>query len=145
MVSPLTARAPGTSADPSPDPIPGAALGEGELRGAIGERAALGVRLAPSTVGEFLRRAGVDPAPRRDAGPGWAGFLRARAGAVLAADFVVIDLLEGTKAYVLVVIEDAGRRVRVLGATAHLVTGPVVRQARNLVMDREDVGGVRGS
>jgi hypothetical protein len=49
-------------------------------------------------VWEILRRAGIDPAPRRDAGPGWAEFLRSRASAILAADYVVIDLLDGTKA-----------------------------------------------
>ena len=50
---------------------------------------------------------------------------------------MVIDLLDGTKAYVLAVIEHASRRVRILGATAHPVTDWVVQQARNLVMDLE--------
>ena len=37
-----------------------------------GELAGLGVTVAPSTVWQILKRAGIDPAPRRD-GPGWAG------------------------------------------------------------------------
>jgi len=40
-----------------------------------GELAGLGITVAPSTVWEILKNAGIDPAPRRD-GPGWAGFLR---------------------------------------------------------------------
>jgi transposase InsO family protein len=52
----------------------------------------------------------------------------------------VIDLLDGTKVYVLAVIEHASRRVRVLGATAHPVGNWVVQQARNLLMDLEEAG-----
>ena len=105
-----------------------------------GELAALGIRVAPSTVGEILTAAGTDPAPRRDTGPNWAQFLRSQAEALIAADFVVIDLLDGTKAYALTVIEHASSRVRVLGATTHPVTHWVVQQARNLVMDLEEAG-----
>jgi putative transposase len=103
-----------------------------------GELAALGIRVAPSTVWEILQRAGIDPAPRRDAGPGWTEFLRCQAEMTLAADFVVVDLLDGTKAYVLAVIEHADRRVRILGATAHPATDWAVQQTRNLVTDLED-------
>ena len=105
-----------------------------------GELATLGIRVAPSTVWEILTAAGIDPAPRRDTGPNWAQFLRSQAEALLAADFVVIDLLDGTKAYVLAVIEHASRRVRVLGATAHPVGDWVAQQARNLIMDLEEAG-----
>jgi transposase len=38
----------------------------------------LGVAIAPSTVYEILRTAGIDPAPRRDGRP-WRRFLRAQA------------------------------------------------------------------
>jgi putative transposase len=39
-----------------------------------GELTKLGVRVAPSTVYEILRAAGIEPAPRR-AGPAWRQFL----------------------------------------------------------------------
>ena len=84
--------------------------------------------MAPSTVWEILIAAGINPAPCRDTGPSWAQFLRSQAEALLAADFVVIDLLDGTKIYVLAVIEHASRRVRVLGATAHPVENWMVQQ-----------------
>jgi len=43
-----------------------------------GELAGLGITVAPSTVWQILKSAGIDPAPRRD-GPGWAEFLRSQA------------------------------------------------------------------
>jgi transposase len=42
-----------------------------------GELAGLGITVAPSTVWQILKNAGIEPAPRRD-GPGWAEFLRSR-------------------------------------------------------------------
>ena len=104
-----------------------------------GELAGLGIIVAPSTVWQILKDAGIDPAPRRD-GPGWAEFLRSQAQGILALDFFTADLLNGTKVYVLAVIEHGNRRVRVLGATEHPVQSWVVQQARNLLMDLEDAG-----
>jgi putative transposase len=104
-----------------------------------GELAGLGIIVAPSTVWQILKDAGIDPAPRRD-GPGWAEFLRSQAQGILALDFFAADLLNGTKVYVLVAIEHGSRRVRVLGVTEHPVQSWVVQQARNLLMDLEDAG-----
>src|ERR1035441_8979763 len=102
-----------------------------------GELAALGVTVAPSTVWQVLQDAGIDPGPRRD-GPGWPEFLRSQAQGILALDFFTADLLNGTKVYVLAVIEHGSRRARVLGAAEHPVQSPVVQQARNLLMDLDD-------
>ena len=104
-----------------------------------GELAGLGVTVAPSTVWQILKTAGIDPAPRRE-GPGWAEFLRSQAQGILALDFFTVDLLNGTKVYVLAVIEHGARRIRVLGATEHPAQAWVVQQARNLLMDLEDAG-----
>ncbi len=103
------------------------------------ELAALGAAVAPSTVWQILKDAGIDPAPRRD-GPGWSEFLRSQAQAILALDFFTADLLSGTKVYVLAVIEHGSRRIRVLGSTRHPVQSWVVQQARNLLMDLDDAG-----
>ena len=46
---------------------------------------------------EILKKAGIDPAPRRTA-PTWSQFLRSQAEAVLACDFFTVDLLDGTEA-----------------------------------------------
>ncbi len=48
-----------------------------------GELAGLGIAVAPSTVWQILKNAGIDPAPRRE-GPGWAEFLRSQAQGILA-------------------------------------------------------------
>ena len=104
-----------------------------------GELAGLGITVAPSTVWQILKSAGIDRAPRRD-GPGWAEFLRSQAQGILALDFFAADLLNGTKVYVLAVIEHGTRRIRILGATGHPVQSWVVQQARNLLMDLEDAG-----
>ncbi len=102
-----------------------------------GELAGLGIGVAPSTVWQILKDAGISPAPRRD-GPGWAEFLRSQAQAMLALDLFTAGLLNGTKVYVLAVIEHATRRIRVLGATENPAGTWVVQQARNLLMDLED-------
>jgi transposase len=104
-----------------------------------GELAGLGITVAPSTVWQMLKSAGIDPAPRRD-GTGWAEFLRSQAHGILALDFFTADLLNGAKVYVLAVIEHSTRHVRIVAATEHPVQSWVVQQARNLVMDLEDGG-----
>jgi putative transposase len=74
-----------------------------------GELARPGITVAPSTVWEILKNAGIDPAPRRD-GPGWPEFLRSQAQGILALDFFTADLLNGAKVHVLAVIEHSTRR-----------------------------------
>jgi transposase len=99
-----------------------------------GELAGLGVKVAASTVWEILKKAGIDPAPRRS-GHAWPQFLRSQAEAILACDFFTADLLNGTQAYVLAVIEHATRRIRILGVTLYPTGEWTVQQARNLLMD----------
>jgi hypothetical protein len=65
-----------------------------------GELAGLGIMVAPSTVWQILKSAGINRAPRRG-GPSWAEFLRSQAQGILALDFFAADLLNGTKVYVL--------------------------------------------
>jgi putative transposase len=59
-----------------------------------GELAGLGYPIAASTVWSILKRAGIDPAPRRD-GPTWRQFLAAQAQGILATDFFCVDTLLG--------------------------------------------------
>lgn len=59
-----------------------------------GELAALGIRIAASTVWEILKTAGIEPAPGRGATT-WAAFLRSQAEAVLACDFIETVTVSG--------------------------------------------------
>jgi putative transposase len=99
-----------------------------------GELAALGIKVAPSTVWEILKANGIEPAPQRDRQT-WVTFLRGQAQAILAADFFETRTLTGARLYVFAVIEHATRRVRILGVTAHPTAAWTTQLARNLVMD----------
>ena len=83
-----------------------------------GELVKLGVTVAPSTVWEILRAAGIDPAPRR-AGPTWRQFLHAQAAGILAVDFLHVDTVLLKRLYVLVFIEHGTRRIHLGGVTAN--------------------------
>jgi putative transposase len=107
-----------------------------------GELAGLGYPLAPSTVWLILKRADIDPAPRRS-GPTWRQFLTAQAHGVLATDFFCVDTLLFPRLVfhrlcVLFVVEHATRRVHLLGITANPNGAWVTQQTRNFLMDLGD-------
>jgi transposase InsO family protein len=102
-----------------------------------GELTGLGYTLAPSTVWQILKDAGIDPAPRR-AGRTWRTFLEAQAKTILAADFFHVDTVFLRRLYVLFFIEHGTRRVRLAGITAHPTGAWVTQQARNLLMEIEN-------
>ena len=96
-----------------------------------GELAKLGATVAPLTVYEILRAAGIDPAPRRS-GPTWRQFLHAQAAGILSVDFLHVDTVLLTRLYVLVFIEHGSRRMHLGGVTAHpmrRVDGPAGPQS----------------
>jgi putative transposase len=106
-----------------------------------GELALLGIAIAASTVWEILKTEGIDPAPHR-ATITWAAFLRSQAEAILAMDFIETVTLTGQRQYILAAIHHAGRRVRILGTTAHPTHAWVTQTVRNLLMDLEDAGNL---
>ena len=64
----------------------------------------LGHKVAPSTVWLLLKRAGIDPAPRR-ASLTWQQFLTAQAKGILACDFFHAETVLLKRLYVLLVLE----------------------------------------
>src|ERR1017187_4000962 len=98
-----------------------------------GELTKLGVTIAPSTVWEILRAAGIDPAPRRS-GPSWRQFLHAQAAGIVAVDFLHVDPVLLRRLYVLVFIEHGTRRMHLGGVTANPTGDWTVQQARNLAL-----------
>jgi putative transposase len=91
------------------------------------------VTVAPSTVWEILRTAGIDRAPRR-AGPTWQQFLRAQAAGILAVDFLHMDTVLLKRLYVMVFIEHGTRQMHLGGVTANPTGGWTAQQARNLAL-----------
>jgi putative transposase len=89
----------------------------------------LGSRGAPSTVWLLLKRAGIDPAPRR-ASLTWRQFLSAQAEGILTCDFFHVDTVLLRRLHVLFVLEVASRRVHILGMTPNPTGGWVTQQAR---------------
>ncbi|MFF3871907.1 integrase core domain-containing protein [Streptomyces sp. NPDC001978] len=104
-----------------------------------GELAALGIKVAASTVWSILKEHGIPPAPEREHTT-WAAFLRSQADAILAADFFETKTLTGAVLTVLAVIEHSTRRVRILGVTTQPTAAWVTQVARNLAMDIQDSG-----
>ncbi|MFC5059823.1 integrase core domain-containing protein [Saccharothrix xinjiangensis] len=99
-----------------------------------GELARLGHHIAHSTVWRILHDAGIDPAPRRT-GPTWRQFLTAQAQGIIAADFLHLDTVLGTRLYTLAFLEHGTRRLHITGVTAHPTQEWTTQQARNLTAD----------
>jgi putative transposase len=102
-----------------------------------GELAGLGYQVAATTVWSILKRAGIDPAPRRD-GPSWRHFLRVQARGILATDFFCIDTLLLQRLYVLFMVEQTTHRVHLLSITANPSGAWVAQQARTFLTDLGD-------
>jgi hypothetical protein len=97
---------------------------------------ALRAKLAPSTVWQILKDAGIDPAPRRS-GQTWRAFLEAQVKTILAVDFFHVDTVF-CAGCTLFFIEHGTRRVHLAGITGHPAGEWVAQQARNLLMDLDD-------
>jgi putative transposase len=93
-----------------------------------GELARPGHPIAACTVWQILHDAGIDPAPRR-VGPTWREFLAARAHAIIACDFLVVETVLLKRLYALVFIEHGTRRLHLAGVTAHPTGAWAVQQA----------------
>jgi hypothetical protein len=98
-----------------------------------GELKKPGIAVAPCTVWEIRRAAGIDPAPRRT-GPAWRQFLHAQAAGILAVGFPHAGTVLLRRLYVLVFIEHGTRRMHLGAVTEHPTGEWTVQQARNLAM-----------
>jgi hypothetical protein len=102
-----------------------------------GELKNLGYKVSGATIRRILKRAGLDPAPRRG-NDRWRDFIRAHAAGTLACDFFSVDTVLLRRLYVFFVIEVGTRFVHVLGVTANPDGAWVAQQARNVLIDLGD-------
>ena len=82
-----------------------------------GELTGLGYKVAPSTIWQTLKAAGIDPAPQRTAAS-WKQFLSAQAKTITAAGFFHAGTVFLRRLCALFVIEHHNRRVHLAGALA---------------------------
>ena len=100
-----------------------------------GELTGLGYKVAPSTVWQILKDAGIDPAPRR-AGQTWRVFLAGQAKSILTADFLHVDTLQAA-----VYRGDEPAVVLQLAGDGRSLPGSATREGNRCVARRP---GVRG-
>jgi hypothetical protein len=67
-------------------------------------------------VWNILKRAGIDPAPRRS-GPTWKQFLTAQSEHFVAVDFMHVDTVNLTRLYALIMLEHGSRRAHLLASS----------------------------
>jgi putative transposase len=102
-----------------------------------GELRKLGLVVSATTIRVLLRRAGIDPAPRRS-GPTWRQFIRAQAKGIVACDFFTVETAWLRTLYVLFFIEVGSRRVLWARSTSNPDAGWVAQQARNFLLELPD-------
>jgi putative transposase len=102
-----------------------------------GELRKLCIAVSASSVRNILVKAGLPPAPRRDA-QSWRSFVRAHGESMLACDFFTVDTVWLRRLYVLVFISIGSRRVEYFAITSKPDTPWMLQQARNLLMELDD-------
>ena len=96
----------------------------------------LGYCISDQTVGNILRRFGIEPAPRRRQQMNWAEFIRSHMAVLAGIDFFTVEVLtwRGLKTYyVLFFLHLETRRVTIAGITPHPTQQWMTQMARNAV------------
>jgi putative transposase len=97
-------------------------------------------KVARGTIANILKREGIEPAPTRGERTPWSVFLRAHWRALVAADFLTVEVwkLRGLIThYILFFIELPTRAVKIAGITTNPTEAWMLQLARN-VADAED-------
>ena len=111
----------------------------------VGALANLGHAVSDQTVGNILRRYGIQPAPRRNQTTTWKDFIAAHMAVLAGTDFFTVEVLTWrgiATYYVLFFIHLESRRVSIAGLTKHPTAEWMIQMARNAT--DEGSGFLRG-
>ena len=103
----------------------------------VGAMAGLGIEVSHETVGQILKRHGLEPAPVRRKGTTWKEFIDAHKAVLAATDFFTVEALtlRGLVTYYVLFFMKLGRReVHVAGITAEPNETWMMQVGRNLTM-----------
>ena len=111
----------------------------------VGALANLGHVVSDQTVGNILRRYGIQPAPKRSQSTTWKDFIASHLAVLAGTDFFTVEVLTWrglATYYVLFFIHLESRRVTLAGLTLHPTSEWMLQMARNAT--DESSGGLRG-
>ena len=88
-----------------------------------------------------MARALIQVSAPRGAGPTWRRFLATQAHAIIACDFLAVEMVLLRRLHVLVFIGHGTRRLHLARVTVHPAGAWAVQQVRDLAMDLDDCLG----
>jgi putative transposase len=100
----------------------------------VGALANLGHAVSDQTVGNILRRYGIQPAPKRSQNTSWKEFISSHMAVLAGTDFFTVEVLTWrglATYYVLFFIHLESRRVSLAGLTRHPTSEWMIQMARN--------------
>ena len=101
-----------------------------------GALANLGHSVSDQTVGNILRRYGIQPAPKRSQNTTWKDFIASHMAVLAGTDFFTVEVLTWrglATYYVLFFIHLETRRITLAGITRHPTEAWITQMARNAV------------
>src|SRR6266550_2704731 len=111
----------------------------------VGALANLGHTISDQTVGNILRRYGIQPAPKRSQNTTWKDFIASHMAVLAGTDFFTVEVLTWrglATYYVLFFIQLESRRISLAGLTRHPTSEWMLQMARNAT--DESSGFLRG-
>jgi len=104
----------------------------------VGALANLGHQISDQSVGNILRRHGIEPAPKRKQSTTWSDFIRSHMDVLAGTDFFTVEVLTWrglATYYVLFFIHLANRWVSIAGITDHPDAMAMEQMARNATLE----------
>jgi len=104
----------------------------------VGALANLGHQISDQSVGNILRRHGIEPAPKRKQSTTWSDFIRSHMDVLAGTDLFTVEVLTWrglVTYYVLFFLQLSSRRVSIAGITNHPDACWMEQMARNVTLE----------